>query len=62
MHPPGNPALAGTCEACGANLGAVNCDVIRAAREAHLVALAQLHGGAIVPGPLDLAVKETLIA
>lgn len=33
MHPAGNPAKAGVCEACGANLGGVNADLVRAARE-----------------------------
>jgi len=32
MHPAGNPAKAGVCDACGANLGGVNAELIRAAR------------------------------
>ena len=32
MQSAGNPATAGVCDACGANLGGVNVELIRAAR------------------------------
>lgn len=52
----------GGCEACGADFGAVNVELIRCAQrtiEDMLVARAQLAGGAIVP--MELGVKEALV-